>query len=77
MTELGTYIICPSRKKLAFIFFMNKFRNYIIIRLHNLKSDTCFTTERVIKGSAEKWSDDKIDNANQGSDIEICGDSSE
>jgi hypothetical protein len=33
---------------------MNKFRNYIIIRLHNLKSDTCFTTERVIKGSAEK-----------------------
>ena len=35
------------------------------------------TAERVIKGSPEKWSDDKIDNANQGSDIEICGDSSE
>jgi hypothetical protein len=35
------------------------------------------TAERVIKGSPEKWSDDKTDNANQGSDIEICGDSSE
>ena len=35
------------------------------------------TAEKVIKGSPEKWSDDKIDNANQGSDIEICGNSSE
>jgi hypothetical protein len=35
------------------------------------------TAERVIKGSPEKWDDDKIDNANQSSDTEICGDSSE
>ena len=49
---------------------------------HNIAKMTSWnkwrhTPERVIKGSPEKWSDDKIDNANQGSDIEICGDSLE
>jgi hypothetical protein len=43
---------------------------------HNIVKMTSWN-KRVIKGSPEKWSDDKTDNANQGSDIEICGDSSE
>ena len=37
--SVGTYKL-SSRKKLTFIFFMNKFYKYIIIKLHNLKSDT-------------------------------------
>jgi hypothetical protein len=31
--------ICPLGKKFTFIFFKNKLHKYVIIRLHNLKSD--------------------------------------
>ena len=39
---VNKYIICPLGKKFTFIFifFKNKLLKYIIIRLHNLKSDT-------------------------------------